>query len=113
MAILTDQTTNLPGGLTIGSSGTEVTQIRVYSESLVPTTFAGPSITPQSFTVTGLTTADKLIVNPPVMAVSGNGVNPVGAYCVAANTATILFDNPTTGSLTPRAGTYVIIALRT
>jgi hypothetical protein len=97
------------GSLTLGTDGTAVTQIRVYSASLTPAAVNTIVCAEQTFTVTGLTTADKVIVNPPAIA---NAVSPVAARVSAANTLALQFCNPTGGSATPAAGAYLIIAIR-
>ena len=105
---------NVVGTLTVAGSennGTELTKIRVFSQTITPGSVgaANASGTVQTFTVTGLTTADKVIVNP---AATGNATTVGAAYVSAANTLAIHFNNPTAGALTPGAGTYKIIAIR-
>lgn len=95
--------------LTIGASGTPVTQIRVYSQTVTAASVAAATVAEQTFTVTGLTTADKVIVNP---AATGNATGIAGARVSAADTLAIAYVNPTAGALIPGAGTYKIIAIR-
>ena len=64
----------------------------------------------QTFTVTGLTTADKVIVNIPASMTAGIGL--VGARVSAADTLALLFMNCTAGALTPTSGTYTVVAIR-
>lgn len=95
--------------LTVGASGTPITQMRVYTPSLTPASVATIVVAEQTFTVTGLTTADKVVVNPPAIS---NATGIAGARVSAADTLAIRFVNPTAGSLTPTAGTYTVVAFR-
>jgi hypothetical protein len=90
---------NASDNMTVGAAGTPITQMRVYSPSLTPASVATIVVAEQTFTVTGLTTADKVIVN-------------AGARVSAADTLAIRFVNPTAGSLTPTAGVYTVLAFR-
>lgn len=94
---------------TVGAEGTPITQIRVYAPSLTPASVAAATVAEQGFAVTGLTTADKVFVNPPSITA---GVGLSSARVSAANTLTLAFVNATAGALTPAAGTYTIIAIR-
>ena len=95
--------------LTVGGSGTPITQIRVYSPSITPASVGAATVAEQTFTVSGLTTADKVVVNPPAI---GNATGIAGARVSAADTLAIRFTNPTAGALTPTAGTYTVTAFR-
>jgi hypothetical protein len=95
--------------LTVGGSGTPITQMRVYSQTITPASVGAATVAEQTFTVTGLTTADKVIVNPPSIA---NATGIAGARVSAADTLAIRYVNPTAGALTPTAGTNTIIAVR-
>lgn len=97
--------------LTIGATGTAtpVTQIRVYSQTITPASVAAATVAEQTFTVTGLTTADKVFVNH---AVTGNATGVAGVRVSATNTLAVSYVNPTAGALVPGAGTYQIMALR-
>jgi len=97
--------------LTIGATGTAtpITQIRVYSQTITPASVAAATVAEQTFTVTGLATTDKVMVNP---AATGNATGIAGARVSAANTLAVAFVNPTAGALVPGAGTYNIIAFR-
>jgi hypothetical protein len=96
-------------GLTLGPSGTRLTQAQVYAQSLTPTSVGANSTSEQTFTVTGLSTADKVFLNGPAPT---SGVVPVHARVSAANTLKVVFANVTAGSLTPAAGTYLVLAIR-
>lgn len=91
------------------SGGTDITKIAVYAPSLTPASVAAATSAEQTFTVNGLTTADKVVVNGPSVT-AGTGI--VGARVSAANTLAITFMNATAAALTPTAGTYNIIAIR-
>jgi hypothetical protein len=105
----TDITSLTPNSITIGS-GTAVTKVRAFSASLTPSSVAAAISAEEAFTVSGLTTADKVIVNGPAPT-AGTGI--VNARVSAANTLALTFGNFTAGALTPTSGTYLIIALRT
>jgi NADH dehydrogenase/NADH:ubiquinone oxidoreductase subunit G len=90
-------------------TGTPITKIAVYAPSLTPASVAAATTAEQTFTVTGLTTADKVIVNGPAPT-AGTGI--VNARVSAANTLAITFANVTAAAATPTAGTYTIVAIR-
>lgn len=96
-------------GLLVGASGTTLTQIRAYAPSLTPSSVSANTSAEQDFTVTGVTTADKVIVNGPAPTV-GTGI--VNVRVKSSNTVSITFGNFTSGSLTPTSGTYNIVAVR-
>lgn len=93
----------------IGSSGTALTQAVVYSQTITPASVAAATVAEQTFTVTGLTTADKVFVNH---AATGNATGIAGVRVSAANTLAVSFVNPTAGALVPGAGTWSIVAIR-
>ena len=90
-------------------AGTAITKIVVYSPSLTPASVALQTTAEQTFTVTGLTTADKVFVNGPTV-VAGTGI--VNARVSAADTLALTFMNTTLGALTPTSGTYIVLAMR-
>ncbi len=94
--------------ITVGG-GTAVTKIAVYTATLTPTSVAAATTAEQTFTVNGLTTTDKVIVNGPTPT-AGTGI--VNARVSAANTLAITFINTTEAAATPATGTYTIIAIR-
>jgi hypothetical protein len=96
-------------GLTLGPSGTLLTQARVYAPVLTPSAVGGASTSEQSFTVTGLSATDKVVVNGPSPTA---GCVPVHARVSATDTLRVTFANVTAGSLTPAAGTYLVLAIR-
>jgi hypothetical protein len=95
--------------LQVGNAGTALSQVVVYSPSITPSSVGAATVAEQTFTVTGLTTADKVIVNPPAIA---NATGIAGARASAADTLAVRFVNPTAGALTPTAGVYTVIAFR-
>lgn len=100
---------NASDSLTVGPAGTQITQVRVYSPSLTPTSVAAATVAEQTYSVPGLTTADKVIVNAPALS---NAVGMGGARVSAADTLAIRWVNPTAGTLTPVAGAYQVLAFR-
>ena len=95
--------------IAIGSSGTEITQIRVYSATINPASIAAATSAEQTFTVTGLTTADKVFVIKP-SATAGVGI--VNARVSAADTLAITFMNATAGAVDPGSESYTVVAIR-
>lgn len=105
---LTGTTATAGISMTVGG-GTAITKIVVYSQTITPASVAAATVAEQTFTVTGLTTADKVIVNH---AATGNATGIAGVRVSAADTLAISFVNPTAGALVPGAGTYSIVAIR-
>lgn len=96
--------------IAVGASGTTITQIRVYGPTLTPVaTTAAVQTTEQTFTVTGLTTADKVFVNGPAPT---SLCPPVTFRVSATDTLAIGFSTLTAAACTPAAGTYNIVAVR-
>lgn len=93
---------------TVGG-GTAITKIVVYSQTITPASVAAAVCAEQTFTVTGLTTADKVLYNPPA---TGNATSAAQARVSAANTLAVMYCNPTAGALTPGAGTGIVVAFR-
>lgn len=89
--------------------GTAISQIKTYAASLTPVAVAANTSAEQTFTVAGLTTADKVTINGPAPT-AGTGI--VNARVSAVDTLALTFGNFTAGSLTPIAGTYSIVAIR-
>jgi hypothetical protein len=97
-----------PTSVTIGG-GTAITKVVVYTPTITPASVAAATVAEQTFTVTGVTTADTVEVNPPAI---GNATGIAGIRVSAADTVAIRFINPTAGALTPTSGVYRIIAHR-
>lgn len=90
--------------------GTALTKVVVYTPSLTPAATAANTTAEQTFAVTGLTTADTVHINPPASMPDGLGI--VGVRVSAADTLAIRFSNNTAGNLTPIAGAYRVVAVR-
>ncbi|MEK7148324.1 MAG: hypothetical protein AAB770_00200 [Patescibacteria group bacterium] len=90
--------------------GTAVTRISVYAPSLTPAATAATIQTvEQTFTVTGLTTADKVFVNGP----APTALCAATTFRVsAADTLAVGFTVLTAVACTPAAGVYNIVAIR-
>jgi hypothetical protein len=82
----------------------------LLSKSLTPVSVAAASAAEQNFTIAGLKTSDIIV---PLSNSTGNNTALVSARVSAANTLTCKFVNPTAGALTPGAGTYNFLVLRT
>lgn len=97
--------------ITVGSATpTPMTNIRVYSASCTPTA-SSAAIQTHVFacTVTGVTTADKIIVNGP----ASTSLCPlVTARVSGADTVSLEFAVLTAAACTPSAGTYLVVAFR-
>jgi len=92
--------------LRVSREGSELSRITVYTATIDPTEVAANSISAQTFAVTGLSTADTVIVNP------GTNVIGIGAVRVtAANTLEVTFINPTATAIDPPSSTWKIIAI--
>ena len=96
--------------IVIGSASTTVTKIVAYSPTLTPAATAATIQTvEQTFTVTGLTTADKVFVNGP----APTALCAATTFRVsAADTLAIGFTVLTAAACTPAAGVYNIVAIR-
>lgn len=99
---------SIPKPIAFGN-GTPITKIAVYTPTLTPASVAAATTAEQTFTVNGLAVGDKVIVNGPAPT-AGTGI--VNARVSAADTLAITFANVTAGALTPAAGTYTVIAIR-
>jgi hypothetical protein len=95
-------------GLVVGT-GTTLTQIAVYAPSLTPASVAANTSAEQTFTVSGLATSDKVVVNGPAPTA---GCPLVHARASGLNTLALTFLNTTAGPLTPAAGVHSVIAIR-
>lgn len=96
--------------IVIGSASTTVTKIVAYSPTLTPAATAATIQTvEQTFTVTGLTTADKVFVNGP----APTALCAATTFRVsAADTLAVGFTVLTAVACTPAAGVYNIVAIR-
>lgn len=94
--------------LTIGS-GTAITKVAVYSATVATPSIAANTCTETSVSVSGITSGDKLYVNPP--AISGSA-SVVAARHSGSDTVALTFCNMAALSNQPRPGTYTITAIR-
>lgn len=109
MAITNFDSIGLADGLIVGAIGTLMTQFRVYSQALNVVSVAANTSAEQTFTVTGLTTADKVTITKPTLTA---GIVIGGARVSAANTLNVQFGNLTAAPIVPGAELYTIVALR-
>jgi hypothetical protein len=111
--VIGNVTGNLTGNVTGSSltlgSGTALTKVVVYSSSLTPASVSANTSAEQDFTVSGLSTADKVCINGPAP-LAGTGI--VNVRVKATDTLSLTFMNTTSGSLTPTSGTYLVLAFR-
>jgi len=96
-----------PTTLQLGS-GTALTKIVVYSTTVTPGSVAANGCAWQSFTVTGLTTSDKVIINSSVLWTPA----AVGARVSAADLLAVNFCNSGNGAASPAGATLTTIAIR-
>jgi hypothetical protein len=94
--------------ITVGAAGTAITQIRVFSQGVTPGQVGANTCAEQTFTVTGVATTDKLVLNGvPGWSPAATSIRPSGA-----NTVAVMFCNPGNGAASPAAGTVSIVAIR-
>ncbi|MDZ4253543.1 MAG: hypothetical protein U1A72_13330 [Sulfuritalea sp.] len=99
--------------LTLGS-GTAITKIQVLSATITPTQL---DLSPlgqceeQSFTLTGLTSADKVAVNP-AFATNASAYMTTARASTGADTILITFCQVSTAAATPAGGTINVLAVR-
>jgi len=108
----------LVSSIRIGVSGTDtvMTAFRVYSITFGSGAIGANQVTQSTYTVSGLTTDDKVMVFPPNSGIgSGTGNTQLGigyAFVSAADTLAIGWVNATNGSISRTSGTYTIMAFR-
>lgn len=82
----------------------------IVAVALTPAAIAAATAAEQTLTVPGVQVGDVVIcVTAPIT----NSTSLTGTRVTAANTVAVQFLNPTAGSLTPTAGTYVFLVLAT
>jgi len=91
------------------ASGTAITGMKVYTPTITPAAVTANLSNTQTFTVTGLATTDTVVINPVA---TGNATMVGGAKVSATDTLQVGFTNPTAGDLTPAAGAWRILAVR-
>lgn len=82
---------------------------KTYSPAIDVASVAATSESVQTFTVTGLSTADVVIVNKPT---NSTGLDLVQAWVSATDTLSLKFRNVTASPIDPAAETYRIMAFR-
>lgn len=91
--------------------GTALTKAVVYTPTLAPANVsASDEYNEQYFTVTGLSTSDTVIVNPPAMSATPHS-QMICARVSAANTLAITF-RAVSGTHAPPQGVYRVLAIR-
>ncbi len=100
----------LPGSLTIGLDGTSISQVRVFTPTLNPSSVAAASTAEEIYAVSGLVTTDIIYVNKPTYT-AGCGI--VNARVSATNTLALTWMNAQTLlSCDPPSEVYNIVAIR-
>lgn len=84
-------------------------KVQTFSVTINPTAVSANTTSNQTFTVTGLTTNDRVVVNKPTHTA---GIIVGNAYCSAANTLAITFGNLTAGSIDPPSEIYRVVSIR-
>lgn len=84
-------------------------KVHTFQQTLTPSAVGANSESVQTFTVTGLTTMDVVLVNKPT---NQSGLDLIHAWVSAANTLSIKYRNSTGGGITPTAEAYRIVSIR-
>lgn len=84
-------------------------KVQTFHQTLTPTIVTASSESVQTFTVSGLTTVDTVIVNKPT---NQSGLDLVSAWVSAVNTLSIKYRNESGGDITPTSQAYLITAVR-
>ena len=82
---------------------------RILEASIAPSQVSANVTAEQTFTVSGLSTADAVFISPVA---TGNSTMAGTARVSAADTLAVTYTNPTGGALTPATGTMRILAVR-
>jgi hypothetical protein len=108
-----DDTPLISGSVQVGSTGTPVTQIRVYTVELTPSSVAAGICAEEAFTVSGITNADKVFFNfDEQIAAEDSDKRPVGARSSGNDTLAVTFCNIGTEAGSPQPGTFNVVAIR-
>lgn len=94
--------------LTVGA-GTPITKIAVYTPTINPASVGAATSAEQTFSVPGLTVADKVVVIKPTVT-AGLGIG--NARASATDTLAITFINATAGAIDAASETYTVLAFR-
>lgn len=89
--------------------GTALTRIAVYSQSLDVASVPANSTAEQTFTVSGLTTSDKVVLNKPSHTA---GLVVANARVSAADTLAVTFANISGAPIDPAGEAYSVVAIR-
>lgn len=92
--------TTTAGTLRVGSTGTALTRVALYTATLTPAEVAANTCAEQTFTVTGVHASDTVFVNKPT---SQAGLGVAGVRASATNQVGINFCNATASPITPTA----------
>lgn len=93
----------------ISNLARSVRSIQYLEPTLDPTSVAANAVVRQTFTVSGLTTQDAVIVNPPALPA---GLELLSSRVTTTNTLQIVFWNTTGAPIDTGAQTYLILAVR-
>lgn len=91
------------------NSGTAITRFKVLTAAIVNFALAAQTCVVKEYSVSGLTTADKVFLNPTYLAKEAILAN---AWVSASGTLEITFCNPHTVTVDPEAGTVNVTAIR-
>lgn len=94
--------------ITVGA-GTAITKMAALTATITGFQIAPNTCVVKAYTVTGLTTADKVFVNPTYDAVEA-GIN--NARVAAENSLEVTFCNTHGATVDPEAGTLNVLAIR-
>lgn len=104
-------TPSISGSLTVGSSGTAITQMRVLSSSLTPAQVPAASCVEEGFSLSGVTSADKVFVNQGFETDVSAALTTARAS-TTSGTVLLTFCNVSTAAATPSSGTFTFFAVR-
>jgi hypothetical protein len=90
-------------------NGTSITKIQVLTATYDPASLAANTGREDTVTVTGVTTADRVLVFKPTTTA---GFFVAGAYVSGADTVKVHVVNATTGSIDAPSETYTFLAIR-
>jgi hypothetical protein len=96
-------------GLTVGASGSSLSQVRIYSTgNIAPVVVPAATCADQTFALAGVTTADRVSNVTPPNALGNISIN---AYISARDTLLLHFCNPSVSSADPPRGVYSVLAV--
>lgn len=88
---------------------TNYPKVQTFNVVIDPTTVSANNTSEQTFTVTGLETTDRVVVNKPTHTA---GLVIGGARCSATDTLAVTFGNLTGSGIDPPSETYRITSIR-